>query len=68
MFQLVREVQYGIVCLFKSVPPEMMDNNQLLRKSNHCKIVFMDFEVTSFFSDSQIIASVLGFNNCNFKH
>ncbi len=47
MFQLVREVQYGIVCLFKSVPPEMMDNNQLLRKSNHCKIVFMDFEVAS---------------------
>ena len=35
--QLVREVQYGIVCLFKDVPPELMDNNQLLRVSNHCK-------------------------------
>ena len=45
--QLVREVQYGIVCLFKSVPPEMMSNNQLLRKSNHCKSSSTGF--TTFF-------------------
>ena len=39
--QLVREVQYGLVCLFKLDNPELMNNNQLLRKSVLCKCVFL---------------------------
>ena len=35
--QLVREVQHGLVCLFKLDNPELMNNSQLLRKSVLCK-------------------------------
>ena len=35
--QLVREVQYGLVCLFKLDNPELMNNSQLLRKSVLCR-------------------------------
>ena len=36
--QLIREVQYGLVCLFKVSNPEWLSNAQLLRKGVLCKL------------------------------
>ena len=38
--QMTREVQYGQLCLFKSVDPELMSVNMLLKKSMFCKQVY----------------------------
>ena len=51
--QMTREVQYGQLCLFKSVDPELMSVNMLLKKSMFCKQVYpltRFFFVCQFFS------------------
>ena len=48
--QMTREVQYGQLCLFKSVDPELMSVNMLLKKSMFCKQVY---HLTHFFCVGQ---------------